>query len=585
MNIRNIKIDRNSIIFKLFCILFTLLLSISILVAMWTIKDTNKIVRQEMYKMNSQVLNEIGNNILILLSNAETIIDDIVVDNKLIDILSIPEEDILVDKEGLVTKNSYVQGLLIDKVFSYSKFNMKPELYVIGKNGLTYSTYSKTKYDSKEVESYQWHKDIINSDGNTVLINTYKDEDGIGPYKYIFKMGRPIKDLITGETLGVLIIDISEKMLYDTYAEILGDGRSIYIVDGNRKIISSKDKRYIGIKYEGAIDSGKDDNIIFRDNIEFMKIESKINDDEWSIIEELPLQVISEPAKQITSRLLIVLLILTILSIGVSYKLSLWITKPILNIKDKMKEVKAGNLKVGTIEGNRDDEIGQLEDSFNSMVKKLDFYIDEIKKEEEKKRMAELSFLQAQINPHFLYNTLSSIRFLISMNKNEEAEEMVYRFTKLLRALLPKASAFLELKEEMDNINNYVELQKMRYPGAFEYSYDIEESLNSYRVPAFILQPIVENAILYSMEKENNKGIISIVGYRTQEGVRIVVKDNGIGMSESKIECVLKKEGAVNRVGVINVNERIILNYGEDYGLNISSVERKGTKITFILPK
>lgn len=583
MNRVNMKINRKSIIFKLFCILFTLLLTISILVGIWTIKDTNKIVQQEMYKMNSQVLREIGNNILILLSNAETIVDDIVINNKLIDILSMSKEDIDNEKEYITTINSYVQGLLIDKVFSYSKFNMKPELYVIGKNGLTYGTYSKTKYYSEGIENYQWYTDIINSKDNTVLINTYKDEKGIGPYKYIFKMGRPIKDLITGEVLGVLIIDISEKMLYDTYSEILGDGRSVYIVDGNGKIISSKDKRYIGMQYEGAIDSGKGDNIILRDSVEFMKIESKINDDEWSIIEELPLKVISEPAKQITSRLLIVLLILTILSIVVSYKLSLWITKPILNIKDKMREVKSGNLKV-EIEGNRDDEIGQLEDSFNSMVKKLDFYIDEIKKEEQEKRMAELSFLQAQINPHFLYNTLSSIRFLISMNKNEEAEEMVYRFTKLLRALLPKASEFVTLKEEMENINNYVELQKMRYPGAFIFNYDIDNGLNDYKVPAFILQPIVENAILYSMEKENNKGIISVVGYRDNDCIKIVVKDNGIGMSESKIECVLKKEGSINRVGVINVNERIVLNYGPEYGLSISSVEGKGTKITFVLP-
>lgn len=577
------KINRKSIIFKLFCILFTLLLTISVLVGIWTIKDTNKIVQQEMYKMNSQVLREVGNNILILLSNAEIIVDDIVINNKLIDILSMSKEDIDNEKEDITTINSYVQGLLIDKVFSYSKFSMKPELYVIGKNGLTYGTYSKTKYDSEGIENYEWYTEIINSKDNTVLINTYKDDKGIGPYKYIFKMGRPIKNLITGEVLGVLIIDISEKMLYDTYSEILGDGRSVYIVDGNGKIISSKDKRYIGMKYEGAIYSGKEDNIILRNSVEFMKIESKINDDEWSIIEELPLKVISEPAKQITSRLLIVLLILTILSIVVSYKLSLWITKPILNIKDKMKEVKYGNLKV-EIEAKRDDEIGQLEDSFNSMVKKIEFYIDEIKKEEQEKRMAELSFLQAQINPHFLYNTLSSIRFLISMNKNEEAEEMVYRFTKLLRALLPKASEFITLKEEMENINNYVELQKMRYPGAFIFNNDIDNGLNNYKVPAFILQPIVENAILYSMEKENNKGMISVVGYRDNESIKIVVKDNGIGMSENKIECVLKKEGSINRVGVINVNERIVLNYGSEYGLNISSVEGKGTKITFVLP-
>ena len=528
------KINRNSIIFKLFCILFTLLISIAILVGMWTIKDTNKIMKQEMYRMNNQVLGEIGNNILILLSNVETIMDDIVVNNKLIETLSIPKENIPKDKKSINSMNSYVQGLLIDKVFSYSKFNMKPELYVIGKNGLTYSTYSKTKYDVEGIENNQWYKDIINSTDNTVLINTYKDEAGIGPYKYIFKMGRPIKDLITGEVLGVLIIDISEKMLYDRYSESLSDGRYIYIVDGNGKIISSKDKRSIGMHYEDTIDKYRDNNIILKDNTEFMEIKSNINDDGWSIIEELPLKVIREPAIQITRRLLIVLLILIIISIGVSYKLSLWITRPILNIKNRMKEVKSGNLKIEAELECSGDEIVQLEDAFNSMVKKLDYYIDEIKREEKEKRMAELSFLQAQINPHFLYNTLSGIRFLISMNKNEEAEEMVYRFTRLLRALLPNASECITLKEEIDNIKNYVELQKMRYPGAFTFSCDIEEKINDYNVPSFILQPIVENAILYSMEKENNKGIISIVGYRNKDGIRIVVKDNGIGMSESQ---------------------------------------------------
>lgn len=584
MRIINMKINRNSIIFKLFCILFTLLISIAILVGMWTIKDTNKIMKQEMYRMNNQVLGEIGNNILILLSNVETIMDDIVVNNKLIETLSIPKENIPKDKKSIKSMNAYVQGLLIDKVFSYSKFNMKPELYVIGKNGLTYSTYSKTKYDVEGIENNQWYKDIINSTDSTVLINTYKDEDGIGPYKYIFKMGRPIKDLITGEVLGVLIIDISEKMLYDRYSESLSDGRYIYIVDGNGKIISSKDKRSIGMHYEDTIDKYRDNNIILKDNIEFMEIKSNINDDGWRIIEDLPLKVIREPAMQITRRLLIVLLILIIISIGVSYKLSLWITRPILNIKNRMKEVKSGNLKIEAESECRGDEIVQLEDAFNSMVKKLDYYIDEIKREEKEKRMAELSFLQAQINPHFLYNTLSGIRFLISMNKNEEAEEMVYRFTRLLRALLPNASECITLKEEIDNIKNYVELQKMRYPGAFTFSCDIEEKINDYNVPSFILQPIVENAILYSMEKENNKGIISIVGYRNKDGIRIVVKDNGIGMSESKIEGVLKREGSVNRVGVINVHERIGLNYGSEYGLNINSIEGKGTKVIFILP-
>jgi two-component system sensor histidine kinase YesM len=142
----------------------------------------------------------------------------------------------------------------------------------------------------------------------------------------------------------------------------------------------------------------------------------------------------------------------------------------------------------------------------------------------------------------------------------------------------------IRLEDEIENIKNYVELQKMRYPDCFEITYEIDNEINDFNVPSFILQPIVENAILYSMEKENNKGIISLSGYKTQEGIRIVINDNGIGMSKDKVESVLKKEASVNRVGVINVHERIVLNYGINYGLEIDSIEGRGTKVTFILP-
>ena len=248
-----------------------------------------------------------------------------------------------------------------------------------------------------------------------------------------------------------------------------------------------------------------------------------------------------------------------------------------------MDEVMSGNLKV-KVNVDRSDEIGELQSSFNSMVSWLDSSIENIKKYEKQKRVAELSFLQAQINPHFLYNTLSGIRFLVSMNKTEIAEEMLYRFTKLLRSILPKASEMISFEEELENIKNYVELQKMRYPDCFEVTYEVNENIKDFKVPSFILQPIIENAILYSMEKENNKGLISLIGYKDKDGIKIVIKDNGIGMSKEKLKSVLNKEASVNRVGVINVHERIQLNYGQNYGLKIDSVKDEGTKITFILP-
>ncbi|MDK2562113.1 sensor histidine kinase [Romboutsia sedimentorum] len=574
------KIRRNSITMKLFVIIFVLILLISGLIGIWVINDTNKIIQKEMYEMRSQVLKEVGNNISILLSNVETIGDNIVVDNRLTDILSTPESEFKSDKDIIKEKNSYVEGLLVDQVWKYGKFNMKPELYIIGENGLTYSTYSKTKYDTKNIKNKKWYDEIVKANGKTVLINTYKDENGIGPYKNIFKMGRLIKDLITNETLGILIMDISETMLYDRYSDMLDYGTSIYIVDSNEKIISSKDKRLIGTNYQHVIKQNSDNYSVTKNNMEII---SNIDEYGWSIIQEVPLNIMKQVSNQVVNSTVFIIVLVSIIALIISYTLSVWITKPIIEIKNKMDKVMYGDLKA-KVDVDRSDEIGQLQKSFNSMVMWLDSSIENIKKYEKQKRVAELSFLQAQINPHFLYNTLSGIRFLISMNKTEQAEEMLYRFTKLLRSILPKSSEMIRLEDEIENIKNYVELQKMRYPDCFEITYEIDDEINDFNVPSFILQPIVENAILYSMEKENNKGRISLAGYKTQEGIRIIINDNGIGMSKDKVESVLKKEASVNRVGVINVHERIVLNYGINYGLEIDSIEGRGTKVTFILP-
>ena len=572
------KIKKRSITLKLFSLIFTLVIFISGIIGIWVIGDTSKLVQKEMDVMRTQVLDEVANNISILLSNVENVGNNIVLDSKLIDILNIPKEKLPTDKSLKREMSSYVEGLLVDEIWTYVKYNMKPEVYIIGNNGLTYSTYSKTKYDLESVNNESWYNEIKKANGNTVLINTYKDEDGIGPYKNIFKMGRIIKDLITDETLGILIMDISEIMLYERYSDMLKDGSKIYIVDSNKKIISSKDKRFIGQNYE-EIKKVNKRSFIFN-NIE---IESFINEYEWSIVQEIPLSIMMKVSIQIAKKTFFIILLVSIIALIITYKLSVWITKPIIDIKNNMEEVMDGNLKVRVGISNHD-EIGQLQVSFNQMVEKLYLSIEDIKKYEKQKRVAELSFLQAQINPHFLYNTLSSIRFLISMNQVEKAEDMLYKFTRLLRSILPKASDMISLEEEIKNIKNYVDLQKMRYPDCFDINYDIDTSILNFQLPSFILQPIVENAIFYSMEKENNKGIINIVGYRVEDSIRITIKDNGIGMSKDKVSSVLKKESSINRVGVINVHERVRLNYGQEYGLKIDSIEGKGTKVTFILP-
>ncbi len=576
----NIFKMRKSITLKLFLLLFILIVLISLSISVEQVKNTNKIVNKEMEVMREQVLDEVANNISILLSNVETMGDTIVVDSHLMEILATSHKTIFSNKELEKNMNSYVEGLLNDVVWEYGRYNMKPELYIVGNNGYTYSTYSKNKYYLNNIKEELWYEEIVKSDGDTVLINTYKDENGIGPYKNIFKMGRLIKDIITNETLGILIMDISETMLYDRYSKMIDNGSFIYITDSSGKIISSKDKRDIGKNYKDIFNN---DYRNIDGSVNSTKIISQIEEYEWNIIQEIPSNISMKISNKIISITTLIIMFVSFIALIITYKLSKWITKPIIQIKNKMQEVTGGNLKSQIIV-NREDEIGDLQESFNSMVNQLNTSIENIKESEKQKRVAELSFLQAQINPHFLYNTLSGIRFLISMGKNEEAEEMLYRFTKLLRAILPKASEMITLGDEIENIKNYGELQQMRYPNSFEIEYHIEERVLDFKIPSFILQPILENAILYSMEKENNFGYIKVTASEENEHIKIIIEDNGIGMSKDKLITVLNKGVSINSVGVTNVHERIQLNYGMKYGLRIESEEGKGTKVIFILP-
>ena len=578
-----------SITTKLCLLLITFIITISIVIGAWSIKDTNKIVQAEMGKLNSEILNEIADNISIFLSTIEEVGNNIVEDNKLNGALVLSKSDVKNRTEEVVNLEKYIEGLLNEQVWKYGKY-MKPDLYIVSENDLNCSTYSKNKYTMDSIKNESWYNEIVDAKGKTVLLSTFEDEEGIGPFKSIFRMGRSINNLITGETLGVLIMDISEKMLFDRYSKIIKDGRNIYIINLKGNIISSKDKRLIGENYFEDIDNGEyiDEkewySIVRREGVDYIKLESTLDKYGWSIIEEIPSNIIRQPIKQITEKFILTLILVIIVSFIIVYKLSIWVTKPVINMKNTMKKVMDGNLKI-KVEVDRDDEIGNLEESFNNMIKWLDDSIEEIKEKEKQKRIAELSFLQAQINPHFLYNTLSGVRFLVSMNKNEEAEEMLFKFTKLLRNVLPKASELITLNEEIEVVMAYIELQKIRYPDLFEIDVNIEEEINNIKVPALILQPVVENAIFYSIEGEEKKGKISIIGYSNKESIIIEIKDNGRGMSNRQISDVFNNKEAINRVGLINVHERIQLNYGKMYGIEIISEEGEGTSIKYILPK
>lgn len=573
---------KNSYISKLFGLLSILLSIVAILMSISIYNYSQNVVGNEIVILNNSVLKQVSENVSWVIDDAVTLCNNIAYDSRLIELLDSSQEKSDQSEENMET---YVENMIDDYIWSQNNHKTLFQAYVIGYNGVNYST-DYPKYNVEDIYSNPKYEQSFMANGDRVLINTFQDPTEKGVYRYVFQVVREIRDHITKEPCGFVILNVSEKVLYDAYNELISDYKKIVLVDENGFVISSKDKRQIGDKYidlpkvidEQYKKSGYS-NEDFSDK--YMIFFDRIQGTQWYIIEKMESSAVLQPLKNIK----LFILSITIICIAIFFILSRYFatktSEPIINIRNKMEQVTDGNLDV-RVNVKNNDEFGQIANSFNEMVQQIDHLLKTVKDEESKKRLAELDLLRAQINPHFIYNTLSSIRFYVEMDKNKEAEEMLFYFSKILRKTISRSDEFVTLRDELKTIDDYVKLQKLRYTDDFEVVYDISEDILDLMIPTFILQPVVENSIFYSIGTENI-GIIKITGRLEDDKIKIIISDNGIGMSKKQIDNAFNKEIQVNKVGLINVNERIQLNYGSDYGLSIVSNNGKGTKIIFTL--
>ncbi|MEG0320461.1 MAG: histidine kinase, partial [Niameybacter sp.] len=420
--------------------------------------------------------------------------------------------------------------------------------------------------------------------------NTVMDKEATGIYQHIFRVTQLIRDHLTGEELGYVMLNVTEKVIYDCYGKWIDKMKNYLIVNKEGQIISAKDKRIIGKNYGALLpeETLKKSSIegwvtYSANNNEYSILHNRIPGTEWYLIEELDLKMAIGPLNNIKIFIGMSMLLFSVLIIYILREAAVELLGPVYHIKNQMKEVTRGNLE-SYIKESRADEFGNISQSFNEMLDQMNRLIEEVKQTEQKKRLAELDFLRAQINPHFLYNTLSSIRFFIEMEKNKEAEDMLFYFSKILRTTLSNSNQFIKIKDELITINHYVGLQQLRYAGSFKVVYTIDEKIMGYSIPNFILQPIIENSIFYSVQKEGEVCTILITGKMKENWIELQIIDSGIGMSEEKINQILHKGQGMNSIGIRNVHERIQLIYGENYGLEIRSEEGKGVQVLFKLP-
>ena len=231
-------------------------------------------------------------------------------------------------------------------------------------------------------------------------------------------------------------------------------------------------------------------------------------------------------------------------------------------------------------------EISILSEKVNFLLVKIQMLLESSRQKEQQKRKLELGFLQAQINPHFMYNTLFSVKCMVEMNRNQEAAGMLASFIQLLRSTLSNPNEFVTVRQEFDILRQYAEIQQFRYNNGFQVEFECGEEAGRQRIPKLLVQPLLENAVFHGVELRQGDGLIIVVARIREGNLEISVEDNGVGISQEIIEKLERGENVSGKtqIGIQNVKERIQLNFGTNYGMKIESRQWEGTKITLILP-
>jgi two-component system sensor histidine kinase YesM len=236
---------------------------------------------------------------------------------------------------------------------------------------------------------------------------------------------------------------------------------------------------------------------------------------------------------------------------------------------------------------NEKGEIGMLSDGFNSLMDKINSLLEEIYIEQKQKRENEFKLLQSQIKPHFLYNTIETIISFIKLGLKDNAVMTAKYLAGFYRISLSKGNDIITISDEMQLIDNYLSIQKLRYVEYLDYKLDFDEKILKYQIPKLTLQPLVENSIYHGLKQKDEKGMLLIRGYYNQDMIKIEVMDDGVGMTEEMIKRVLTKplnDRKSTDFGVFSVDSRLKLRYGDQYGLSIESVVGEYTKVIVSLP-
>lgn len=526
------------------------------------------------------------------------------IENGIIDIYNEKEllKDLRIQREIHQMREEYYREAYNIAVTNFETSNSVVALYLYNINHEIISTYRRAVtpkhnypediYESPGNYNEEITRNYVESDNTSMLISSYynksRKKDII---RFVLKL---YNNSNVRDKIGYVVCDVDSKAIKTIMEKYNTDEEAFMWLQptGDRPILSfgtldKKDRSsYKNLQEEIRKGQEQIGVMLESENRVFFQVgQSKYNLGAYSI---MPSSLLWQNQKVLTKNLVIIAILMLFIAVVVVYFTSKYLTKPLEKMTQTMKEIKEGNTKL-RIEELQGDELGELAKSFNEMLDKIENLISNEYETKLLLHQAEYNALQAQINPHFLYNTLDTMSSIAYIQGCSQVGALCQSLSNIFRYSLDIKHPFSTVAKEIVHLKNYIYVMNVRMQDNVEYHFEIEDSVLKETIPRISIQPIVENALNHGLRNMRGEKQVEICARSLEQDTEIIVKDNGIGMPQEKIDILLEDTDAVHTrgksIGLSNINMRIKMLYGEQYGIQIESKINVGTTVTLRVPK
>jgi two-component system sensor histidine kinase YesM len=535
----------------------------------------------------AQLVGQVSNAIDIYINGIEETADYIVLQTRN-----------LISRDGLEAAKAQISGEL--ESIAATRLEVAGILVAFDDDGYISTGMSRISRDPFVLED--WYTEAASLQGGLAMLPNTTGRNTVTNKDYsvddVFSLAKAITD-DDGKTIGVVLMDVRHELIRESISSVsIGERGFVFVLDAGDNVVYAPVNNVVFRVHPQWLKDSRPVTVGINGSIYHIRSESSSYTG-WKSVGVFSFDEVMSDVNNIYYVLLVFIVVIVALTIFISVMIADSVTKPINKLRELMFSAESGDLSV-RFNRRYNDEIGDLAASFNDMLNRINQLIAKVYEEQKSKREAELKSLQAQIKPHFLYNTLDTIAWMARSRNVDDIVALVDAMTNMFRVGFSHGTDFITLQDEIKHVSNYLYIQGIRYKDKLSWVIDIDKSLFDCRVPKLILQPLAENAIYHGIKLKRGVGKIWIAGGLDDGGgLWLSVKDDGAGMDEQRLErlnLILREaagdaegtewDGADNNrsFGVFYIQRRLTLSFGNGYGLTLSSVKNQGTTAIVTMP-